>query len=124
MRDSTRLIGTLIIWLAFTITVSTTFTTVTGPMARASETTLVVTAVTFALAALVGTLAVWLGGERAAQDTETVSRKAKRVQSNRLERLIEALDDDEIYDLEALLLSRDRDSAGRDNGVARRRQDV
>jgi hypothetical protein len=37
--------------------------------------------------------------------------KTKRQQRNRMERLIEALEDDEIYDLEALLLARDQEHA-------------
>ena len=126
MRDSTRLLGTLIIWIGFATTVSIVFTSVAGPMSHASEASLIVIAGIFAMMAMISTLAVWFGGGQATGEPYHEAgayRKAKRVGSDRIRRLIESLDDDDIYDLEALLLARDH-SAARDNGIPRRRQDV
>lgn len=62
---------------------------------------------------LKATVTVWASGGGEASDREAVrSAKAKRVAPNRVERLVDSLDDDEIYALEALLLDRER-AAGR-----------
>ena len=119
MKDTTRLLATLIIWGAFTIIIG-----IIGGLLAASHATLngvdtiVLLIIVLSLMALVGTSmqAVWTATTNSAnQDDDARLAKAKRVGSRRVERLIEQLDDDEIYDLEALLLShRDEDSATHD----------
>ena len=121
MRDNTRLLATLIIWGTFTIIIG-----IIGGLLATSNTTLdlagaiIVLIIVLSLMALVGTSmqAVWGAGAQpgSAEDDESARlAKAKRTGSRRVERLIEQLDDDEIYDLEALLLShRDEDSATHD----------
>lgn len=126
MRDSTRLLGTLIIWIGFAATVSVVFTTATGPMSHASEASLIVITGIFALMAMISTLAVWFGGGQvgsAAYRDAGAHRKTKRRGSERIRHLIESLDDDEIYDLEAHLLARDHSAAG-GNGGPHRHQDI
>jgi membrane protein implicated in regulation of membrane protease activity len=110
MQEKTRLIATLVIWIGFTIMTSTLLTSVTGPIATANGAAVFGIVLVLAMVALLSTLVVWVGGH-SYQEVERESRiaKAKRTNRNRVERLIESLDDDEIYDLEALLLSRDQD---------------
>jgi hypothetical protein len=116
MRDNTRLLATLIIWGAFTVIVG-----IIGGLLAASNAEftgvdiVVLLIILLSLMALVGSSmqAVWGAGSGSAADDEAARlAKAKRSGSRRVERLIEQLDDDEIYDLEALLLSRE-DSAAR-----------
>ena len=110
MRDNTRLIATLIIWIGFTIMVSTITTSVTGPVASGNSATIFGIVLVLALTALIGTLAVWVGGGRsgAAEDLARTA-KAKRTTRNRVERLVETLEDDEVYELDALLLAREEE---------------
>ncbi len=116
MRDSTRLLATLIIWGAFTTIIGI----IGGLLAASNETidmagAIILLIVVLSLMALVGSSmqAVWNAQSGHAEDDESARlAKAKRTGSRRVERLIESLDDDEIYDLEALLLSRE-DSAAR-----------
>ena len=115
MKDTTRLLATLIIWGAFTIIIG-----IIGGLLAASHATLngvdtiVLLIIVLSLMALVGTSmqAVWTAKTNSV-DLSDAARlaKAKRAGSRRVERLIEQLDDDEIYDLEALLLSQREDSA-------------
>jgi flagellar motor component MotA len=114
MRDNTRLLATLIIWAAFTIIIG-----IIGAMLVTAEAvldtggTVALLIILLALLAVVGssTQAVW--GARSADDADEQTRRAKdkRTGRSRMERLIEALDDDEIYDLESLLLSREESAA-------------
>jgi hypothetical protein len=114
MKDTTRLLATLIIWGAFTVIIG-----IIGGLLTASHATLdgvdtiVLLIIILSLMALVGssTQAVWTAKTGSADDDEAVRlAKAKRTGSRRVERLIEQLDDDEIYDLEALLLSQREDN--------------
>lgn len=112
MSERARLAATLAIWIAFAIITASTLTSPTGAIAQASGVELFGIVLTMAIAAMVSTVAVWAVGWRATaadQDTASAARsKPKRVGRDRVERLIEDLDDDEIYDLEALLLARDQ----------------
>lgn len=110
MQDKTRAVATLVIWIGFTIMTSTMLTSVTGPIANSNGAAVFGIVLVLAFTALVSTLAVWVGG-RPDHEAEQESRtaKAKRTNRNRVERLVESLEDDEIYELEALLLSRDQD---------------
>jgi cobalamin biosynthesis protein CobD/CbiB len=115
MRDTTRLLATLIIWGAFTIIIG-----IIGVALSLTKSTIDLTGavmlliILLALMALVSASmqAVWTAKiDGADQDDVARLAKAKRAGSRRVERLIEQLDDDEIYDLEALLLSQREDSA-------------
>jgi flagellar motor component MotA len=115
MRDNTRLLATLIIWGGFTIIIG-----IIGGLLATSDTTIdlggaiIVLIILLSLMALVGTSmqAVWSAQPgRADEDESARLAKAKRTGSRRVERLIESLDDDEIYDLETLLLSREDSAA-------------
>jgi flagellar motor component MotA len=108
MRDNTRLLATLIIWGGFTIVIG-----ILGGLLATSDTTIdlggaiIVLIIVMSLMALVGTSmqAVWNAQPGHADEDESARlAKAKRTGSRRVERLIESLDDDEIYDLETLLL--------------------
>jgi hypothetical protein len=65
-------------------------------------------------AAVAGTRAVWQAvRETAARDEATHAAKAKRSHTRRVERLIDSLDDEDMYDLEALLADREREQEHR-----------
>jgi len=112
MRDSARLGATLIIWLAFTVTMAVLLTTPTGAIAEADGATVFGIVLIMAVAALVSTVAVWAATRDKGAELQSRS-KAKRSGGSRIERLVETLDDDEIYDLEALLLARDEQARER-----------
>jgi hypothetical protein len=101
-----RAIATGLIWIAFagiSVSILTSPTSVVaGSPAAAFGVVLV-----FAIAAVISTAAMWTAGQD--QPSEARLAKAKRVQRSRVDRLIEELDDDEIYELEARLLSREQD---------------
>ena len=119
MKESTRLIATLIIWIALAAVVGPILTSSTGAITRANDGTLFGIVAVMAIAAVISTLAIWIGGTRASADhqqeeTHFARGKNKRLRKDRLghdriARLIETLDDEDIYDLEALLLARDSD---------------
>jgi hypothetical protein len=114
MRDSTRLFATLVIWIAFAAMVSTLMTSVTGAIAKAGGAELFGIILVLAATALISTLAIWVGGDRSSGGTSAsaASRsKTKRVgRGDRIERLVDQLDDEDIYELEAMLLARDRNT--------------
>ncbi|MBI5957959.1 MAG: hypothetical protein HY866_04440 [Chloroflexi bacterium] len=114
MRDMPRLFATLIIWLAFSILVGTMTTSVTGAMASANGAVVFGIVLVLAVMATISTLGVWFSGrDSSGSEVSTASRsKAKRAGSPRIERLVEQLDDDDIYELEAMLLARDRTPDG------------
>ncbi len=109
MQEKTRLIATVVIWVGFTVMTSTMLTSVTGPIATANGAAVFGIVLILAVTSLISTLAVWLGGHSEEDARESRAAKAKRTNRTRVDRLIESLDDDEIYDLEALLLSREQD---------------
>lgn len=115
MRDSVRLTATLIIWLAFIITMAVLLTTPTGAVSQADGPTVFGIVLVIALAAMASTVAVWAALRDKGAELQSRS-KAKRSGGSRIERLVEALDDDEIYDLEALLLARDEQARNRRQG--------
>lgn len=115
MKDSTRLAATLIIWIAFSAVAGSTLTSATGPIQNADGNTLFGIVALLAASAMISTISIWLGGWRASVSQQQESRqrehsKQKRAGQSRIARLIEELDDEEIYDLEALLLARDHAS--------------
>ncbi|MBN2305898.1 MAG: hypothetical protein JXQ72_15550 [Anaerolineae bacterium] len=118
MRDVMRLLTTLLIWVFCTGIIITSMVMDSGAIARVSDDTLLTIITITAVAATLSTVAVWLGGHGSQPVSSDASRaKTKRHAPNRIERLIEALDDDEIYDLEALLLAReDQGHSGQHGG--------
>jgi hypothetical protein len=118
MRDMMRLIATLTIWVVFAAVMGVALSSPTGPLNNANGGEITGIVAIMAAAATISTIAVWAA---ARHDNVSQSRsipvargKPKRVEQDRVERLIESLDDDEIYDLEALLLSRREDSGARE----------
>ncbi len=110
MRDSTRLLATLIIWTAFTAIMGI----IGGALVTADATLewggwLVVLLIVLAIvgAVISGTQAVWNFRPDTSEEQRTSAAKAKRTGQDRVRRLVESLDDDEIYDLESLLLARE-----------------
>ncbi|MBN1680244.1 MAG: hypothetical protein JW966_08120 [Anaerolineae bacterium] len=117
MNDIARLIVTSIIWIAVMSALMAMLLSDSGAMASADSDTVFKVVLTLAAAATLSTGAIWAARPGSSQQQTTdVTRlaKPKRMGRTRIERLVEALDDDEIYDLEALLLARNeehRDSA-------------
>jgi hypothetical protein len=114
MRDSTRLLATIVIWGAFTIVVGimgSILIAVHGHIDWTSGAALFMLAWLLMKLVRISTQTVWGVDPEAKEDEPTRSAKAKRIGSRRVERLIESLDDDEIYDLETLLLSREDSAA-------------
>ncbi len=114
MNDSMRLAATVIIWIAFTLmmaliaaAVIITGTIIEGPMA------VVILAIMLMLTVAVtsSTRAIWQSSAQAERPGGSrVRAKQKHRDPRRIERLIEDLDDDDVYDLEALLLAREQES--------------
>jgi hypothetical protein len=116
MRDFWRLAATVMIWGFLTMVMVFTITSSTGPIANADGGQVTAIITVLAIAASIGTAAIWTGGrgeERRADTTNIARGKNKRTGRDRIERLIQSLDEDEIYDLESLLLAREEDSAHR-----------
>ncbi|GEM_PF-1019799 len=105
MRDTGRLLLTFSIWLGLLILTGSLLTSPTGAIAQAnSATVLGVTLVLGGVAALM-TLIIWVSGTwQARAEAENLSSKRKRPQHSRIEHLLADLNDDEVYELEALLL--------------------
>lgn len=113
MRGGNQSFATLIIWIAFAATASTLFTSATSVLADASPGISLGVLIVLALAAVVSTMAVWgamsdAPVSRAARAGSTA--KDKRMLRGRMTRLVDDLDDDEIYELEALLLAREEEA--------------
>ncbi len=114
MRDMMRLIATLTIWVVFATVMGVTLNSPTGALNNANGGEITGVVAIMAAAATICTVAIWAAakneGARDSRSIPIARGKTKRVERDRVERLIETLDDDEIYDLEALLLSRHEDS--------------
>jgi hypothetical protein len=115
MRELIRLIATLTIWIVFATVMGVALTSSTGPLNNANGGEITGIVAIMAAAATICTVAIWVGARRdeiRQRNTAHIARgKIKRVERDRVGRLIETLDDDEIYDLEALLLARHDESA-------------
>lgn len=112
MDANKRLAATILIWVMVTIMVSTLMTSSTGAVTSLRGIELFGIVLALGGAATLSTMTVWLGG-RQREPEESRLAKAKRQHPNRAQRLIEDLNDNEIYQLEALLLSRDREESYR-----------
>lgn len=113
MREMMRLIATLTIWVVFATVMGVTMTNATGPIANANGGEITGIVALMAAAATISTVAIWYGTNRPETRDSSVNvarGKIKRVERDRVGRLIDTLDEDEIYDLEALLLARREDS--------------
>jgi len=119
MRDIMRTIATTIIWGAFISVAGVTLTMTTGPISKMSGAEVVGLMTVLMVGAVSMTYAIWHNGfQRGQFDTDReYDRRSKLKRSttgyqNRVSRLIDSLDDDDIYELEALLLDRERESRG------------
>ena len=110
MDANKRLGATILIWVMMTIMLTTMMTSSTGAVNEMRGIELFGIVLALAGAATLSTLAVWLGG-RNRESVETHLAKAKREHPIRVRRLVDDLSDDEVYQLEELLLSRDREEA-------------
>ena len=113
MRDMARLMATVIIWIGFVGLTVSALTSPTGAIANANGAAIVGMMAVMAAAELAVTYAVWHGGFGSSQDTKALAQARARLKQKRrgrrVEDLIESLEDDEIYELEALLLAQHRD---------------
>jgi transposase len=111
MRDLFRFLATAVIWAAVTLITVAMFTSVrvmTGEMIP-----IVLGTMLFAAgAAGVGTNAIWRYGNAPVQPEAAAqqARKSKRNHRQRIERLVEQMDEDEIVELETLLMTRSDDT--------------
>ena len=109
MNGQMRVAATLVIWAALTAIISviaaTLITTNTDLNFWGGVFLLIVIGM-LVEAATKSTRAVWGVLDADDKDEDEVRlAKAKRTRQARIERLVESLDDDEVYDLEALLLA-------------------
>jgi len=102
-----RIVATLLIWSCFTAITIALLTSVTGAITRASGVELFGIVLVIALAAAISTAAVWTGTPGYTGGADRALAKAKRRRPRRAEDLLDSLDDEEIYELEALLLARE-----------------
>ncbi len=108
MNNLAKLIATTIIWIGFTTMVTIMMTSVTGPANNMDGAELFGVILVLGMAAGLGTMSVWASGVIGRrQEQEAQLAKAKRQHPDRVRRLIDELSDDEVYELEELLLSRD-----------------
>lgn len=110
MRDIYRVYATLIIWVTFGVMTLALFTIPSSVFNNASAGVLLGVLIVLAIAATTGTMAAWdaLDGSSSTEvHSVSSSAKEKRSLQNRMTRLVDDLDDDEIYELEALLLDRE-----------------
>lgn len=110
MRESSRLIATAIIWIAFTMMmglIAAAVATASDPLDVAGGWIVFAIIMVLTVAVTISTRAIWNAAEREPQAEH--DKKLKRESPRRMERLLEALDEDEIYDLESLLLAREEE---------------
>ena len=103
-------IVTMVMWVALTI-ISALFMSMSGSDALGSAIFIII----LAGIGIGGTAVVWentakmRGGEPSEVQRSRARKDKRRTSSARIERLVEALDEDEIIELETLLLARDDD---------------
>lgn len=107
MRESTRLYATLIIWVAFTITTALILTADSGLVSRIETYEAIPILGVLAGAATLSTWAIWIAAGRGSTPEAVSDADAKRKRRTRLERLVDTMDDEDLYELEALLAMRD-----------------
>lgn len=119
MGDTGRIVATTIIWVALVILLGGLFTTQVGAIADANSAAVVGVAVVLSVMASLITGVIWLSaivGIGATRHDPALRGKRKRLQGDRVARLLDELSDEEVYELEALLLHEaraERESAAR-----------
>ncbi|MEP0764452.1 MAG: hypothetical protein HRF48_17100 [Chloroflexota bacterium] len=119
MGDTGRIVATTIIWVTLVILLGGLFTTQVGAIADANSAAVVGVAVVLSVMALLITGVIWLSailGIGATRRDPALRGKRKRLQGDRVARLLDELSDEEVYELEALLLHEaraERESATR-----------
>ena len=119
MGDTGRIVATTIIWVALVILLGGLLTTPVGAIADANSAAVVGVAVVLSVMALLITGVIWLSailGIGATRRDPALRGKRKRLQGDRVARLLDELSDEEVYELEALLLHEaraERESAAR-----------
>lgn len=110
MRDIVRIMATTIIWGVFLAVVGVSLTGVTGPISQMNGGEVVALITVLMAGAVAMTYAIWHSGFHSGQGDDYAGRlaKSKRARPDRISRLIDDLEDEEIYELEALLLDRER----------------
>ena len=119
MGDTGRIVATTIIWVTLVILLGGLFTTQVGAIANANSAAILGIVIVLGLMAAMMTVVVWQGGivpHRSDADNRAWRGKRKRLQGDRVARLLDELSDEEVYELEALLLHEaraERESAAR-----------
>ena len=119
MGDTGRIVATTIIWVTLVILLGGLFTTQVGAIANANSATILGIVIVLCVMAAMITAVVWQGGvvpRRADAADRALRGKRKRLQGDRVARLLDELSDEEVYELEALLLHEaraERESAAR-----------
>lgn len=111
MDARTRLWATGIVWSAFTLIVISIVTAlaVTGTDLAAGEQVFLLLVFALLVAGVTAaTRAIW-GGAHVDETVKERRGKLKRAMPSRVQRLVDDLDDDEVYELETLLLAREED---------------
>ena len=108
MNEKYRFFTTFTIWMAFAAVLITLFVSLAATGANMDEMAMIMIAsfvITLTVVAGISTGLVWRGaGAGSAESVE--AQKGKREVSNRIERLVEQLDADEVVELETLLMAR------------------
>ncbi|HEX3053572.1 MAG TPA: hypothetical protein VHP83_23130 [Aggregatilineaceae bacterium] len=102
---TSRWLATGMVWFLVSIILAIVLTSSTGPAASSSGTAIALTVI-LAGAAVMATSSIWGQYEQRLGEKTSFS-KGKRVEQNRVQRLIQDLSDDEIYELEATLLAQE-----------------
>ncbi len=113
MKDDVRMVTTVVIWIAFTIIMGLIMAAlvISRPEMNPPEIgALLIIVIGLMMTVSESTKSIWSARSNDTEDKETARlAKSKRAGRSRIERLIAELDDEDIYDLEALLLARDAD---------------
>ena len=118
MRDMGRIVVTTIIWVALLILLGVLLSSPVGAMSNANSAAIVGVALVLGVMAMLITSVIWLSGivpRRSDAEDRALRGKRKRLQGDRVARLLDELSDEEVYELEALLLHEAR--AGRESAA-------
>ncbi|MFC1959580.1 hypothetical protein ACFLYO_02610 [Chloroflexota bacterium] len=111
MQSRERLWATIAIWIPYTIIITSFLLAATIAGSHLHEDTMFGIVLVISAAAALVIRAIWRGlGQAKEAEKATIaeqSGKSKRYDQDRLARLIEQLDQDEVIELETLLLARD-----------------
>ncbi|MCL4239024.1 MAG: hypothetical protein KJ047_12325 [Anaerolineae bacterium] len=117
MNDTGRIVATTIIWVGLMALLGGLLTTSVGAIANANSATVLGIVIVLSVMAVIITAVVWHDGASSHRaDNRALSGKRKRLQGDRVARLLDELSDEEVYELEALLLHEaraERESAAR-----------